>query len=70
MTSRIVELNVGGVVYATTAATLTSTATLTTATTLTSDADSLLSEWFASSSPSLSSHSDGRYRAALIRQEL
>ena len=64
MTSRIVELNVGGVVYATTAATLTSTATLT------SDADSLLSEWFASSSPSLSSHSDGRYRAALIRQEL
>ena len=58
MTSRIVELNVGGVVYATNAATLTS------------DADSLLSEWFASSSPSLPSHSDGRYCAALIRQEL
>ena len=49
MTSRVVELNVGGVVYATTMATLTS------------DADSLLSRWFSEQSPSLATDQTGRY---------
>jgi len=49
MTSRVVELNVGGVVYATTMATLTS------------DADSLLSRWFSEHSPSVATDQTGRY---------
>ena len=53
MTSRVVEVNVGGVLYATTIATMTS------------DADSLLAEWFSSPSPSLATDNDGRYSIVL-----
>jgi len=49
MTSRIVELNVGGVLYTTTLATMKS------------DKDSLLGQWFSSAPPSLSTDSNGRY---------
>jgi len=46
--SRVVELNVGGVQYATSASTLMH------------DADSLLAHWFSSASPALATDSNGR----------
>jgi len=48
MSSSVVELNVGGVHYATCT------------TTITSDCGSLLAEWFSSASPALATDNNGR----------